>query len=113
MKLDQFFSLPVESSTKERIKCKFIKGPIPLPWIVKASSVDSKALSVAWVIWLYHGLNKSQLFKLSNKDLSNIDISRQTKSRVLKKLEQAELIKVSRSAGKSPIIEIIYSLEDE
>ena len=111
MKLDQVFFITPENSNRGEIKCKFVRGPVPLPWLLKASAVDSMALSVAWVIWFYCGLNKSQIFKLSNKDLINLGINRQTKSRVLKRLEEAELIKISRCQGKSPIIEVVYNWE--
>ena len=38
---------------------KFLKGPIPLYWLIAASKLPGKALAVGVVIWFRAGLEKS------------------------------------------------------
>ena len=45
---------------------KFLKGPIPLKWLINASSLPGKSLHIAIVVWYRAGLEKSRTIKLSN-----------------------------------------------
>jgi hypothetical protein len=103
-------SAPIVKDEKLIINGKFVKGPIPWSWLEKAAHVDSMALSTAWIIWFYYGVTGKRIFKFSNAHLETFNISRQAKSRVLKKLEAAGLIKITKAVGRSPIVEIVMDV---
>ena len=51
----------------------FIKGPIPLAWMMAAAMLPGKSLHVGLVLWYLAGLKKTKTFALaiaSSKDLA-------------------------------------------
>jgi hypothetical protein len=89
-------------------KMQFLKGPIPWPWIVRAWSLPGQSLMVGLMLWRLAGLKKRKdglLF--GNNDCLDLSICPATKSRALKSLEQAGLIKVDREPGRLPVVTII------
>jgi DNA-binding transcriptional ArsR family regulator len=85
---------------------KFIKGPIPLPWIIGAVKLSPCALRISIVIWYVRGLRKSDTFILSNKMLKEFGLDRYTKYRGLKLLEEAGLVEVKRRSKRNPMVTI-------
>jgi hypothetical protein len=85
---------------------KFIRGPIPLPWITEAVKLSPCALRISMVIWYVRGLRKSETIILSNKMLKEFNLDRHTKYRGLKLLEGAGLIEVERRFKKNPMVTI-------
>lgn len=61
-------------------------------------------------IWLLHlaWAARSKTFRLPNERLRQRGASRYTKSRVLRDLEKARLIQVTRERGKSPTVTLLY-----
>ena len=86
---------------------KFLKGPIPLAWLIAAARLPGKTFVVGVVIWYRAGLCKAPIIKLPSTVLSLFGINRHTKRRALESLEKASLISVDRSPGKNPTITII------
>ena len=86
---------------------QFLKGPVPLPWLIKASKCPGKAFIVAIVIRFRKGLCKSNQINLTSTVLKQFGVDRSAKSRALKCLEVAELITVERKSGKNPVITIL------
>ena len=105
--------------TKSRIKLKksppprhrpgehFIKGPIPLKWLIQASKLPGKALHVSVVIWYRAGLENNRTIKLSNINLKAFGLTRYAKKRALIYLETAGLIAVIRHTGRAPVVTIL------
>ena len=98
---------PSKPVANEQIEGKFVMGPIPWSWLVKASQIDSRTVYIVLVIFFYKGVQKQKRFKISNKLLSELGINRQAKSRALKGLEDSGLIKIYPQKGGSPLVEII------
>lgn len=90
----------------------FMKGPIPIAWLGKASQLDGKCLAVGIVLWFIVGLKRRQTVKLERKWLLVFRIGRGAVGRCLEKLEGAGLISVERSDGRCPIV-TIQVVEDE
>lgn len=86
---------------------KFLKGPIPWDWIVRASGLPGAALAVGLCIWRLVGATRRSSVKLSNKECEPLGISRYAKSRALKTLEAAGLISVEHRRGRFPRIELM------
>jgi hypothetical protein len=91
---------------------QFLKGPVPLPWLIKASQCSGKTFVVAIVIWFRSGLSKSNQVNLTSKVLKQFGIDRSAKSRAIHHLEDAELITVERKSGKNPVITILDIQDD-
>ena len=90
--------------TKRR---QFLKGPISLPWLMRASRLPGRAIVVGIVIWFRVGLCKSKTITLTTTILSNFGVDRHAKRRSLEALEMAGLVSVVRCSGKNPTITVI------
>ncbi len=86
---------------------KFLKGPVPWAWIEVAAQLPAKCLAVGLCLWRLAGATRSETIKLSNKECEALGVSRHAKSRALKHLEAANLIKVEHHQGRFPRITIL------
>ena len=85
---------------------RFLKGPIPLKWLVRAARLPGRALHVGNAVWYLAGLTRSGTVKLSNSVLELFGVDRYAKARALEALEQAGLVSVQRQCGKHPTVTI-------
>src|SRR5262245_35351565 len=79
---------------------RYLKGPIPWDWVVRASMLLGKALTVGLCLWRISGATKSKTVVLANHELEPFGIGRSTKSRALAELEGAGLIRTERRPGR-------------
>jgi len=86
---------------------KFIKGPIPLNWMIVAMPLPGSSIKVALVIWFLAGLTNRRKVSLSNKQVNKFGISRDAKYSALKHLTDAGLILVKGRSGCSPQVTIL------
>ena len=86
---------------------RFLKGPIPWSWIAGAAALPGQALLVGLCIWRLAGAKKSHTVFFGNADLKPLGIDRAAKSRALRALEEAGLIKVTRQYGRFPQIALL------
>ena len=86
---------------------KFLKGPIPWKWIVLAARQPGKALHVAIALWFWAGISKSGRIELNNILLKTLGVTRFAKHRSLLSLEQAGLISVEQTRGRSPVVTLL------
>ena len=109
-------SIPVkrvrhDSSTGKYIEAPlsapFLKGPIPMAWLNEAAKLPGKAINLGIAIWWLHGMAKTKPFKLTGKALDQLGVSRDAASSALKRLEAQGLIRVHRSPGQRPAVEIL------
>src|SRR3954471_13243617 len=70
---------------------RFLKGPVPWPWIVTAAALPGKALIVGLCLWRLAGATKNRTIFLGNADLALFGVDRAAKSRALAVLERAGL----------------------
>jgi hypothetical protein len=82
-------------------------GPIPWSWWLPASRLPRKSLQVAAVGWLLAGWERSADFELTLDDWGEFGLSRFSASRGLDVLEQAGLVSVSRTPGRSSVVTIL------
>ena len=100
LQLDRASGVLVESPTKEL----FLRGPIPLAWLDRAAALPGKALHVALALWWLHGVTKGKSFKLTQRALDFLHVSRDATDCGLARLEHAGLIQVERRSGQRPIV---------
>src|SRR4051812_6814375 len=80
---------------------RFVRGPVPLPWLVKAGQTKGKALALGVYLWFYNGVKKTNEFDINLSRIASIfNTSRRSMQRALQLLEQKGLVVVVRSQGK-------------
>ena len=85
----------------------FLKGPIPLAWLMSAARLPGRALHIGVLLWFRAGLTRSKSVKLSGQHARLFDIDRHAKARALHQLERARLVSVYRARGRSPVVTIL------
>lgn len=86
---------------------RFLKGPIPWSWITAAAALPGRALLVGLCIWRLVGAMKSDTISFGSSDLRQLGIDRASKSRALRALESAGLIKVAHQPGRFPKVTVL------
>lgn len=86
---------------------RFLKGPIPLPWLELAARLPGKSLHAGIALWYAAGLNRSRSVPLSNIASLRLGLDRNAKYRALGWLEEAGLIAVERKFGRAPVVTIL------
>jgi DNA-binding transcriptional ArsR family regulator len=89
------------------IRGKFIAGPIDVQWVIQASQFGVKAQLVGLALWHLKGLRRSDTFIVSNLMLREWGVQPDAKSRALRALERAGLIRVERQGKRSPQVSLI------
>jgi hypothetical protein len=82
----------------------FIKGPIPLEWLTAVAMLPGKCLNVAMAIQWLMGMSRGKPVKLTTRALRSLNVSDDTTSDCLRRMEQAGLIDVTRQSGQRPVI---------
>ena len=89
------------------IRGKFIAGPIDVSWVVQASRLGVKALLVGLALWHLKKLRQADTFIVSNLMLQEWDVQPDAKTRALRKLEKAGLIRIERRGKRSPQVTLV------
>jgi hypothetical protein len=81
---------------------------LPLEWVAETANAARTPGAVVWILLAYMAWKaKSQTFPLSNVLLVRYGVARETKRRVLIRLEAAGQIKIDRRRKQAPIITIL------
>jgi hypothetical protein len=97
----------VSRQSKVRHKGRFLKGPISMHLIAKAANLPGQALALYLAVHHQTTLTCKDLVTLPSNLLAELGISRDAKARGLRHLEQASLIRIERSCGKSVRVGLI------
>jgi len=91
----------------KRGRQKFIKGPLPLEWFERAVQGNSAAaVTVGLLLFYLRGMGRRKIV-LSNELASRFSITRNTKARALRALEDAGLISLQRT-GQRVVITLCH-----
>lgn len=85
----------------------FLRGPISMEWLGRAAQLPGKTLHVAVALQWLRGMTGDKPFKLTQKALDRLWVSRDAASDGLSRLEREGLIRVERKAGQRPTIWIL------
>ena len=85
---------------------RFLKGPVPLPWLQSASKLPGKSLQVGVALWYRAGLEGKSTVTLTNVLLAEFGVDRYAKRRALRHLRDAGLISVLQKNGRNPVVTI-------
>ena len=92
---------------------KFLKGPIPLEWLIRAARLPGRALHVGVVLWYQAGLTRVSQVLLPMKLMRSMGVERSSVYRGLHALEAAALISVVRCPGRKPHVTILPAPRDD
>jgi hypothetical protein len=95
---------------RPRQRERFLKGPIPWPWLERAGALPGKALHVAIRLWHEVGLTRTDKVSISMTGMARMGISRFAASRGLSALEGVGLVSVVKHAGRKPEVTILPTL---
>lgn len=97
----------VPKRSRNKRKDPFLKGPIDWRWLCSAALLPGRALHVAVALQYLAGLHRLQMIQLSVRPLTELGLTRTTRYRALKALEEAGLVHVCRGNGKLPVVTIL------
>lgn len=82
---------------------------VRLDWWEKAAATmtTGKAMHLCVGLWLLITIRQSATVQLSRRMMARINISRFAASSVLRKMEEAGLVKIARLQGRSPMITLV------
>ncbi len=109
----EFCRKPPKKPKKPQLSGNFLKGPIPIDWLMRACALPGKASQIGVVLWYLRGLRKSDTVILANGLLEEFHISRKAKYSGLEALEGAGLIAVEERKYHNPSVTIITAEPEE
>ncbi len=86
---------------------RFLRGPVPWDWLVRAAQLPGKALVVGLCLWRLSGAKGKDTVMLANAELKPFGVDRAAKSRALAALEKAGLIAVQHHPGRFPVVTLL------
>ena len=102
---------------KSRRYKEYIRGPLPLNWLQRASTISRTACVVGLIIWriayqkkLWGHSNQRQIsgaIKLTNQTCMKWGVCGNSKNTALRLMEKAGLIRLELKRGRSPVVQII------
>jgi DNA-binding MarR family transcriptional regulator len=101
-----------QRAPRHRADARFLRGPIPWDWLVRAARLPGHALHVGVALWHLSGLHRQAAqVVLPTAVLRELGIKRTTAYRALTALEDAALIVVERHAGRLPRVTLLAAEE--
>jgi len=114
--------MPIDSSILKRVPKsrqykEYVRGPLPLKWFQRASSISRTAGVVGLIIWKIAYQRKlwghdsqrrtSGSIKVTNQTCMKWGICGNSKNIALRMLEETGLIRLDTKRGRSPVVQII------
>ena len=107
----------LKRTSKSRQYKQFIRGPLPLEWLQKASNISRTAGVVGLIIWGIAYQRKLWGYGSQRRTSGHIKVTTQncmkwgvcgnSKNTALRLMDEAGLIRLDLKRGRSPIVQII------
>src|SRR5262245_63506116 len=81
---------------RSRRSDRFLKGPVPWPWLLSAMVLPGKALAVGLMLWLQCGIAGSRTVTFCLSRAADDGIPTRTGRRAMNALERAGLVSIRR-----------------
>ena len=91
----------------QRPSDRFLKGPIPVRWIVRAGELPGRALLVLLAIRHRADLARNPWVTLPAKVMADFRFDKFTKLRAVAELERAGLVRVRRQTGRATQMRLV------
>lgn len=98
---------PTHQVEASKVDQGFIRGPIPLAWLRKATALPGKATHVALALWYQRGLKRAATVRLTSHMAAEMSVSPDAMYDALKNLERAGLVTVDRKRGRCARVTIL------
>jgi hypothetical protein len=83
-----------------RKKPRFLKGPVPWPWLLQAMKLPGKALAIGLMLWFRRGLTGRRTVHFCLGRAAADGIPTTTARRAMRELERAGLVTIERRPGR-------------
>ena len=101
-------SIQRRQASQKRHHQHFLRGPVPIPWLARATALPGCALAVGLAVWFSAGRSRKQTeLSICNTLLGQFGVQRVAGYRGLRALEQAGLVTVERHRGRCPRVTIL------
>jgi hypothetical protein len=107
----------LKRTSKSRQYKEYVRGPLPLKWFQRASTISRTAAVVGMIIWRDAYQKKLWGYGSQRRTSGHIKITNQTcikwgvcgnsKNTALRLMEEAGLIRLELKRGRSPVVQII------
>ncbi len=107
----------LKRTSKSRQYKEYVRGPLPLKWFQRASTISRTAAVVGMIIWRDAYQKKlwgygsqrrtSGHIKVTTQNCMKWGICGNSKNTALRLMEEAGLIRLDLKRGRSPIVQII------
>jgi hypothetical protein len=107
----------LKNTSKSRQYKQYIRGPLPLKWLQKASNISRTAGVVGLIIWGIAYRSKlwgsdiqrstSGCIKVTNQTCLKWGVCGNSKNTALRLMEESGLIRLNTKRGRSPLVQII------
>ena len=104
-------------TTKSRQYKEYVRGPLPLMWFQRASTISATAGVIGIIIWREAYQKKLWGYDSQRRTSGSIKVTNQTcmkwgvcgnsKNTALRVMEEAGLIRLDLKRGRSPVVQII------
>jgi hypothetical protein len=104
-------------TTKSRQYKEYVRGPLPLKWFQRASTISATAGVIGIVIWKEAYQKKLWGYGSQRRTSGHIKVTNQTckkwgvcgnsKNTALRLMEEAGLIRLDLKRGRSPLVQIV------
>jgi hypothetical protein len=83
---------------------RFLRGPIPLPWLQRASRLPGKAMTVAVILWWKVGCTKRWEVRFCQRMYQEWGVSIYAARRAIRALASEGLVTVMKSPGRGLMV---------
>ena len=107
----------LKRTSKSRQYKEYVRGPLPLKWFQRASTISRTAGVVGLIIWRDAYQKKLWGYDSQRRTSGHIKVTNQTcmkwgvcgnsKNTALRLMEEADLIRLDTKRGRSPVVQII------
>jgi hypothetical protein len=107
----------LKKTSKSRQYKEYVRGPLPLKWFQRASTISRTAAVVGMIIWRDAYQKKlwgygsqrrtSGHIKVTTQNCMKWGICGNSKNTALRLMEEADLIRLDTKRGRSPVVQII------
>ena len=107
----------LKRTSKSRQYKEYVRGPLPLKWFQRASTISRTAAVVGMIIWRDAYQKKlwghdsqrrtSGHIKVTTQNCMKWGVCGNSKNTALRLMEEADLIRLDTKRGRSPVVQII------
>ena len=107
----------LKRTSKSRQYKEYVRGPLPLKWFQRASTISRTAAVVGMIIWRDAYQKKlwgygsqrrtSGHIKVTTQNCMKWGVGGNSKNTALRLMEEAGLIRLDTKRGRSPVVQII------